>query len=168
MSKKLKPRVIRVVGEINEEAYLSFSRKLAFFENQDKDYEVIVELNSEGGTAHDALGFVGRMRNSPCFISVIAHGLVASAAVIILAYGDKRSMSREAWVMVHEDSGEVDGSTSEKEKVVLHSKRMERQWAYLLALKTTTTYEKWLQLHKDTTFLEAKECLELGLIDEVI
>lgn len=160
-------RKIYISGEITTEAFTKFSRRLSRLERESSK-PIEIELISEGGCAYDALAFAGRMRNSKCELIVKAYGLVASAAVIILAYGDKRYMAREAWLMVHEDSAELDGSVTDIEKAAAHMRRLEDQWANLLTQVTSTSYEVWETAHANTTFYSANECKILGLIDEVI
>jgi ATP-dependent Clp protease protease subunit len=162
-------RRILLVGEINEELYRSFSSKLRQLEIEDVDAPITLELNSEGGIALVALAITGRMRESPCLIEVVVHGAAQSAASLILASGDIRKMSSEAWAMVHEDRGSMeDGTIEEMEKRALHYRRLENQWAELMAERTNTSFKAWVRLHKDETYLTAKQCLELGMIDEVI
>lgn len=129
---------------------------------------IIVEISSEGGSAYDALAFVGRMRNSPCDVYITAFGYVASAAVIILAAADHRAITAESWVMVHEDSGKINGHVFELERQAAHLRRMEKQWNGLLARYTKASEAAWADMHKATTHLTAVECLNLGLVDEII
>ena len=164
-------RRIAIIGEIDSEAYLKFSDELYELEHEfrnSENQEITLELSSEGGSAELALAFSGRMRNSSLTIHVKAYGLVASAAVLILASGDTRSMSKESWVMVHEEGLELEGNVVSVEKQAAHYRRLEDQWTYLLASMTTASVEEWTALHKAETYLNAKQCLELGLIDEVI
>jgi ATP-dependent protease ClpP protease subunit len=165
-------RRIAIIGEINTEAYAKFSDELYEIENEFKGKEeshyITLELSSEGGSAELALAFSDRIRTSTMAIYVKAYGLVASAAVLILASGDKRYMAKNAWVMVHEEGLELEGDVSGVEKQVKHYRRLEDQWAYLLSSMTETSIEEWNKLHKAETYLNAKQCLELGLIDKVI
>ncbi len=160
-------RSIHLNGEISSESYDAFAKRLSRLEREGGG-PVTFHLFSEGGSAHAALAYAGRMRSSPCQIRVHAYGLVASAAVLLLAAGDSRVMASEAWVMVHEDSGEISGSVKDLEKASKHMRRLEVQWAQLLAGLTTASYDTWVKLHADETFLTAKECLALGLIDKVV
>lgn len=160
-------RILRIIGTIDEQAFKEFSENLHILEMRETS-PVIVELSSEGGIAYDALAFCGRIRNSPCDIIIKAYGLIASAAVIILAAGDQRLMAKEAWVMVHEDSDKLKGNVVELEKQSKHLRRLENQWCELLADLTKTPAVKWGQLHKATTYLNSKECLDLDLVDKII
>lgn len=166
--KQFKTRKIYLHGEVNEEMALKFSRRISLLERESKKLPITIELSSEGGTAYDALTIASRMRISPCDISVECFGLVASAAVIILAYGDKRFMTKESWVMVHEDHGTGEGSVSDLERNIAHSRRMETQWYDLMAGVTITSSTQWAHLHKLTTYLTAEECLNLGLIEGIL
>lgn len=160
-------RKIYIVGQIDEESYLKFSKRLSALERQNDD-PVEIELASEGGFAYAALAFAGRMEASPCELVVKAYGFIASAAVLILAAGDKRILSADSWVMVHEDSGEFEGSVAEIEKKVAHARRMEHQWNKLMEKYSGTHADEWEELHEDTTYLDAVECKTLGLVDEIV
>jgi ATP-dependent protease ClpP protease subunit len=161
-------RKIYITGTIDEEAFLRFSKRLTVLEEQDNG-PIDVELYSYGGEAYSALAFAARMRHSRCHIVVRAYGLVASAAVLILAAGDERMMSKEAWAMVHEDSGDAgELTTTQQEVVAIHGRKMELHWCHQLAVRTKASANKWLELHTATTYLNAKECLKLGLVDKII
>lgn len=160
-------RIIHLIGEVNYELYERFSSQLALFE-QDGNKEVMVELCSEGGDAEVALAFRSRIKTSRLDIVITGVGTVASAAVLILAAGDKRYMSDESWVMVHEEEGELSGSVSQLEAQVKQMRVMENQWCLLLEKDTGTLRDFWANLHKKTTYLDAKQCIDLGLIDEII
>jgi len=161
-------RRLYICGEIDSDNYQIFSEGLAELEAE-SDEGVLVELNSEGGTAFDGLAFADRIRISPCPITIRVMGQAASAAVIILASGDKRAMAENSWVFVHEDSlSEVSGSISQIEKQGREGRRFETQWSDLLAKLTTSSSTTWDKLHKAETYLNPNECLELGLIDEIV
>lgn len=160
-------RTLRIIGEINEESYREFSEQLEALELQ-SNKPINIELNSSGGTTYDAIAFGSRIKRSPCETIITGYGLVASAAVLILASGTKRRLTRCSWVMVHEDQGKVKGSVSEMEKELTHLRDLEDQWADMLSQLTKSSKGNWALLHKYTTYLRAKQCLELGLIEEII
>lgn len=160
-------RVLYITGAIDFEAYETFSLQLRKLETAG-DNPITVELASDGGDAHAALAISARITNSPRTIHIVAMGNVASAAVLILASGDVRFMSKDAWVMVHEDSCELSGSVSELEREIKQLRAMEDQWNQLMAENTRIGPEEWSQLHKATTYLNAKDCQNYGLVDELI
>ncbi len=160
-------RIIKIIGSIDEEAFRKISDELDDLENKPNE-KISLYLSSGGGSVYDALAIAGRIRISPCLITITAYGLVASAAVLILAAGDDRRMTRESWVMVHEESGKIKGSVTEMEKETAQLRRMEFQWSDLLHGFTSTPADKWGELHRVTTYLSAQECLDLNLIDRII
>lgn len=160
--------LIQVIGTIDEAAYADFSLKLREFEKA-KAKDVFVELASGGGTAYDALAFYSRMRMSPCTITILCTGFVASAAVLVLAAGDRRLMTKEAWVMVHEDqANKLTARVSELEKYSRQLRRLEDQWNKLLADSSRLSAAGWSVLHKTETHLSPEDCKRHGLIEEIV
>lgn len=164
---------IYIIGDIDEEACEKFSRRLNYFEanNTYGNTVIEVELMSDGGSAMCALAFYDKIINSPLTINITATGAVQSAAVLILAAGDTRRMTSSAWLMVHEDSFDADGenlTVSQIEAYAKNFRRMETQWCRLLASETSTSFDKWTELHKNTTYLTPEECFDLGIIEEIV
>ncbi len=155
----------QLIGAIDEDALKAFMKVIT----KHRDNQILLHLSSTGGSAYDALAIASAVRLHKN-ITVAALGAVQSAAVIILAAAKERMMAKESWVMVHEDSGKIKGDVSLQEREIAHLRRMENQWAELLAeySKGKSTAETWAQLHKQTTYLSAQECLDLGLIDRII
>lgn len=164
---KKKTRVLYITGEINFESYKEFSEALLEAET-DKCTHIRIELASDGGDAHAALAFSARMKHSQAEITIIAMGNVASAAVLILASGDHRVMTSEAWVMVHEEQCELTGNVSDLERETRQLRILEDQWAALLEKYTDRNSMFWAAAHKKTTYLGAADCKHFGLVDEVI
>ena len=161
-------RKINIIGDIDSDSYSAFVVELDALE-ADSHKDITIELSSEGGVALDALAFSSRMRVSPCKFIIRAYGLVGSAAVLVLASGDKRIMTRESWLYVHEDQNPKEReSTSQKEKSAKQMRTFENQWNQLLEFYTKTSAELWADLHRKDIFIPAEECVKLGIIDEVI
>lgn len=159
-------RKIHLIGEVNEDMVSKFFTELDELESKNDRAPVLIELCSEGGTTYDALAIVGRMRNSIVSVHVSVYGKAMSAAVLILAAGDKRSMHENAWVMVHEDDVKVSGSASHVLKLAEQNEKEELQWNKLLEKYTGNL--NWDFLALNTSYLTAQECLEQGLIDKII
>jgi len=158
--------MLYIVGDITYELFKEFSEQLDGFLLADGLIEIV--LTSDGGDADVAIAFAEAIRKFPLEIHIHAVGAVSSAAVMILASGDHRTMSEHSTVMVHEEEIEVSGSVSEVEKQVAEFRKKEHQWNKMLEYRTKCSLEKWGELHKATTYLDAQRCLVLGLIDEVV
>jgi ATP-dependent Clp protease, protease subunit len=162
-------RTLYITGEITEDSFVSFKKKVMnrLSENK-KPIEVV--LTSEGGDAYAALAYYDFITSVDVDIHICATGLVASAAVVILAAGDVRRMTRSAWVMCHEDQPEFEeeARVSQLERDIAHARRMEDQWNMLLAFESKINPREWARIHERETYLSAEECLNIGLIDEII
>lgn len=163
-------RKINIIGEIDEALYSDFVEALDNLDEMLEGDGITIELTSIGGDALVALAFYDRIRRCKSDVTIIATGLVASAAVIILAAGDTRLMSKNAWVMVHEDTPVADegAKVTQFEKTAKVSRRLEDQWNKILAERTGISASVWAKLHEDETYLNAIECKKLGLVDEII
>lgn len=163
---------LRIIGDIDWPMFEKFSEMIDLVPIKHK---VLVELASDGGDASAAIAIAEKIRLLKLRgqrIDVIGYGSIASAAVIILASGSHRMMTRESWVMVHQDQVTFETATStDLVKVESdHLQALDEQWCSMLAFYSggRSTSERWVALHKNTTYLTAKQCLKLGLIDEEV
>ena len=160
-------RKIYLIGTIDEAMVERFAGELDAL-NAESSKPIEVELSSEGGTHYASLAIVGRIRNSKAPVHVKAYGYIMSAAVLILACADKRFMCEHAWVMVHEDSGKVKGSTSDLAKQIEQMGREEEQWCRLMDRFSRPKIADWAFMSLNTTYLTAQDCLDYGLIDFIM
>lgn len=154
---------VRLFGEVNEEMLEKFSEALS-----EADDSLTVELCSSGGDANVALAMYGLMRTAGVQVRVVAMGEISSAAILVLAGGHTRAALSETWFMVHEEQIETSGSVTQIERETEAFRRAERFWGDLLAAKTNASSEYWQSIHTETTYLDAAEALELGLIQEIL
>lgn len=159
--------IIDLIGDIDHEMYKDLVKKLR--KAEDAKIDVTLAISSHGGDAAVALAIYDRIKYSSVKINTSAIGAVSSAAVLVLAAGDYRMMFSNAWVMVHEESYEnMSGNATYFEKLAVQARKQELQWAELLEKVTFTSKSKWLDLHREETYLTAEDCLRMGLIEEII
>ena len=92
-----------------------------------------------------------------------------SAAVLILACGDERRMSRFSFLMHHESSYGLQGRHSDMKHEMKQMERMERLWSKWMEEFSTESAEFWYEKGKNTNlYLDAEECLKSGIIDKLI
>jgi ATP-dependent Clp protease protease subunit len=164
----LPARTIQLVGEIDQSTFMLVDSALTILEGQSKA-AITIKINSEGGSMYDALAIIGRIKASKCKIVTEAYGAVMSAATMILVAGAKRRMSSISWVMHHEASYGAEGTVEQMKHLAAQMAREEQLWAETMERFSDTPKDFWLtqgKLGKDL-FLNAEECLTLGVIDEV-
>ncbi len=163
-------RKINIIGDIDEEMYSAFVDSLDGMSEIDPDCDITIELSSHGGDAMIAIAIFDRIRLHKGEVTVIAIGPVFSAAVLILAAGDKRLMTKNSWVMLHEDTVVVDEDmrVSQVERQSKNARLLEEQWNRLLASKSRRINDFWRNSHVIETYMTADECKECGLVDKVV
>ncbi len=161
-------RKIYLIGDIDHSMHSKLTRRMARLEESTEDISIV--LSSDGGMSSVAFAMYDRIKMSPCNVNVVGTGLVASAAVLILAAGKHRSLTSNAWVMVHDDTTAIRKSDRivHAVKAVKQGRRVERQWNRLMAQNSKTPDWYWDKLHQKETHLTPAQCLRLGLIEEII
>lgn len=163
----MKRKCINLIGDIDHEMYKHLKDELVNIKYHEP---VNITLCSDGGDAMIALAIFDTLYFRVGWTTVTATGLVASAAVLILAAGHERKMTKNSWVMVHEDEVVLEEGTRVKkaEKDVAHARRLEVQWNDILCKATGSHPDVWAKLHENETYLNAEECKKLNLITEII
>jgi ATP-dependent protease ClpP protease subunit len=154
-------RKLYIHGEINDAAFSEFSKNLDALVAQSAE-PIIVELSSHGGESEAGLAFYGKIRACPCLIYVEAYGQVQSAATIILAAADYRSCGLDLIFMVH------DSPRPRKKSDLVEWERQEQQWAEILELHSVVDAKEWRKMSKKTTYLNPAQCLQFGVIDQIM
>lgn len=161
-------RKISIIGAIDEESYKAFCERLDQLEAESKK-PIDIELCSGGGDSYIAFAFATRMRLSTCKLIVTIYGQCQSAAVALLFNANKVRISKEAWIMIHQDTTSGDSETTHDALVnARQMRRMEDWWNDQLEEKTARPWEDWEKLHRDTTYFNAEEAVTIGLADEII
>ena len=131
--------------------------------------EVSMIISSYGGDVYSMLGMIDYIRNLPVNVNTHCLGASMSAAAVMLACGTgKRTMSKNSSVMIHEGSAFEVGKTSDVLKGADHLKLLQKSVCNILGEVTKKTSEFWEGVTKQDTYLTADDCLEYGVIDEVV
>lgn len=164
----LKDRVIRITDEIDQWTVDVVDTALSEMERENRR-TITVKISCPGGDVYSSLAIVDLLRNSPCHIHTMGYGQVFSAATLLLACGDKRSIGKRAFVMHHEASFGAEGRISDVSELVSQVQREEDMWAHYMAEFTNygnATFWKE-QAHKRDWYLDAYEAQLHGIVDEV-
>ena len=80
---------------------------------------------------------------------------------------NKRTMTENSTVMVHEGSAFEMGKTSDVLKGADHLKKLQTNINRILGDVTNKSQEFWEDVSKQDTYLTSEECLEYGIVDEI-
>ncbi|HAI10537.1 MAG TPA: ATP-dependent Clp protease proteolytic subunit [Phycisphaerales bacterium] len=166
----LENRVIFLVGEINYNSATRVIMQMLHLQNQKKDTDINLYINSPGGGVDDTLAIYDTMNFLKCPIATYCIGRAMSGGAVILASGakGKRFALPHAKVMIHQPYGGVTGQASDvkiQAEEILRSKRAINE---ILANHTGQAIEKIEEDSERDRYFSAPEAKEYGLVDEVI
>ena len=128
-----------------------------------------LSIASYGGDVYAMLGLVDYIRGLDVQVNTHCVGACMSAAAVILACGTgKRTMTENSTVMVHEGSAFEGGKTSDVLKGADHLKKLQKNINRILGEVTKKDSSFWEGVSKNDCYFTAEECLEYGIIDEII
>ncbi len=142
-----------------------------------KGKHVDVRINSYGGDVQTALDIRQQFVDHGDVTAYI-FGMTASAATILAMGAQKVVMSRYALMLVHQCSGflddwgtynsnQLDKLIKEIEHAQTDLKTVDGVIANIYAVRSGKSVEDMAKVMSDAKWLNAEECLALGLIDEI-
>ena len=144
--------------------------QLLFLESADAKKDILMYINSPGGSVYAGLGIYDTMQYVRPDVATVCTSLAASMGAVLLAGGaaGKRSALPHARVMIHQPSGGAQGTSVDIEITTREIVKLRHELYEILANHTGQTAE---QIALDTDrdkWLKALEAKEYGLIDEVL
>ena len=169
-SRLLKDRIIFLGGPINDEIANTIIAQLLFLEKQDEKTDVMLYINSPGGTVTSALAIYDTMNYVKCDISTVCMGMAASAASLLLSSGakEKRLILPNAEVLIHQVMGGAEGQASDIEISARHILKIKERLNKILAKNTGQPLEK---VEKDSDrdyYMSAEEAKKYGVVDKIV
>jgi ATP-dependent Clp protease, protease subunit len=144
--------------------------QLLFLESVDPKKDILMYINSPGGSVYAGLGMYDTMQYVRPEVATICTSLAASMGAVLLAGGaaGKRTALPHARVMIHQPSGGAQGQSRDMEITVKQIIELRKELYEILAKHTGQTFE---QIEKDSDrdyWMKAEEAKAYGLIDEVL
>ena len=169
-SRLTKDRIVMAVGEVNDEMAASIVAQLLFLSAQDSSKEISMYINSPGGSVTAGMSIYDTMQFIPCDVRTIGFGMCASMGSVLLAGGatGKRCILPHTEVMIHQPSGGAKGQSTEIEIAAEHIIKTKKMLTELLAERCNKPYETLLADMDRDHYLNAREALEYGIVDEII
>ena len=170
MSDKNESRIINVFGDIDDDMAAEFIESILDLSFANPSREITVYIDSEGGSMYSMFAMHDVMRKVTNPIHTIGVGRVMSAAALLLASGDKRSIAPNAFVMVHEPSYfGPENKVGQWENELSHLKALKKRMYRLLSDYTGQTQKKIAEdLDSQDKYISAEEAVKYGLVDEIV
>lgn len=166
----LENRVIFLVGEINYQSATGIIMRLLHLQNQKKEVDINLYINSPGGSVDDTLAIYDTLNFLTCDVATYCIGKAMSGGAIILAAGakGKRYILPHARVMIHQPFGGVYGQTSDVQIQAEEILKSKQQLNEILADKTGKTVAQVEEDSERDRYFSAAEAKAYGLVDEVV
>ena len=110
-SRLLQDRVIFLSDEVNDVTASLVVAQLLFLESQDPDKDIVLYINSPGGSITAGMAIFDTMNYIKCDVSTVCVGMAASMGAFLLAAGakGKRLALPNSEIMIHQPLGGMQG-----------------------------------------------------------
>ena len=125
-------------------------------------------INSGGGTIVSGIASMDTMLRCKVPIETYVDGFSASAATFLTVVGEKRYMSRNSYMLVHQLSSTFWGTYSNFEDEKKNLDLMMKSIKDIYKKYTKLPMKKLDEILKHDLMWDAKTCLEYGLVDEIV
>ncbi|WP_099329102.1 head maturation protease, ClpP-related [Clostridium paraputrificum] len=127
-------------------------------------------INSYGGSVKEGLGIYNQLKRKNCQKTAYIDGFACSIASVIAMACDKVVMGTNSLMMIHHASTCAWGNSEELRKQANDLDVIDQAScsSYLSKAGDKLTEEKLTELLDNQTWLNAKQCIEYGLADEIV
>jgi ATP-dependent Clp protease protease subunit len=163
-------RIIFLGMGIDDQIANLITAQLLFLESSDPKKDIIMYINSPGGSVYAGLGIYDTMNYVNPDVATICTGLAASMGAVLLAAGAsrKRSGLPHSRIMIHQPMSGMQGQASDMEISLKQTLEVKKDLYLILANHSGQKYEK---IEKDADrdyWMRSSEAKAYGLIDEVL
>lgn len=132
------------------------------------DPVIHLRMKTNGGEIYSAISTIDIIPNLKSKVYTYVDGCVASAGTLITLMGAKRYMGKHSNLLIHQLSGEMYGKFSEMEDNMENCVNMMKFIKGFYKQYTKIPMKRLDELLKRDLWLSSKECLEYGIVDEII
>ena len=169
-SRLLKDRIIFLGGEIDDDVANSVVAQMLFLEMENPDADIMLYINSPGGSVSAGMAIYDTMQYIKCDVSTICMGMAASMGAFLLAGGakGKRMALPNAEIMIHQPSGGAQGQATDIKIVADHILKTKKKLNEILAANTGQPLEVIAADTERDNYMSAEEAVAYGLIDSIV
>lgn len=169
-SRLIMDRIIFLGTGVDDNIANIITAQLLFLESVDAKKDILLYVNSPGGSVYAGLGIYDTMNYVNPDVNTICTGLAASMGAVLLAGGaaGKRAALPHARIMIHQPMSGMQGQASDMEISLKQTLSVKEDLYNILSKHSGKTYE---DIEKDSDrdyWMVAAEAKKYGLIDEVL
>lgn len=170
-SRLLKDRIVFLGTPIDDSVANLIIAQILFLESDDPDRDVLLYINSPGGSIDAGLAIYDTMQYVKPDVSTICVGQAASMGAILLAGGarGKRFALPHSRVMIHQAATPgFSGKASDIEIYTRELLKAKEVTSRILAHHTGQDFDKILKDTDRDYFMSAEEAKAYGIVDDVM
>jgi ATP-dependent Clp protease, protease subunit len=170
-TKLFEDRIIFLGVQVDDASADDVMAQLLVLESQDPDRDIILYINSPGGSFTAMTAIYDTMQYIKPQIQTVCLGQAASAAAVLLSAGTKgkRLALPNARVLIHQPA--IEGGYAQASDIEIHANEMLRMREWLedaIALHTEQPVERVRADIERDKILSAEQAKEYGLVDQVL
>jgi ATP-dependent Clp protease protease subunit len=169
-SRLLKDRIIFMGEQVHDSMANTVIAQMLFLESEDPDKDIILYINSPGGSVTAGLAIYDTMQYIRPDISTICMGQATSMGALLLAAGakGKRYALPHARVMIHQPLGGAQGQATDIDIQAKEIMKIKELIHKILVKHTGQTLEKIRHDTERDYFMDAEEAMRYGIVDRII
>jgi ATP-dependent Clp protease protease subunit len=169
-SRLMMDRIIFLGTAIDDTVANIITAQLLFLESSDPSKDIMIYMNSPGGSVYAGLGIYDTMQYISPDVATICTGMAASMGAVLLCAGTKgkRSALKHSRVMIHQPLGGAQGQASDIEITAREIKKIKNELYQIIADHSGQSFDTvWKDGDRDYWMI-AEEAKAYGMIDEVL
>lgn len=158
--------IINIYGDITSDLYFDsdmsaqrMSEKLEALGDVD---EIVVNINSMGGSVAEGLSIYNQLKQHSAKITTVCNGFACSIASIIFLAGDERVMCNNSLLMVHNAWTMAMGNSKDLKKVSEELEIITQQSVNIYSEVTGLDEKVIKEMLDNETWIESNDALEMG------
>lgn len=169
-SRLIMDRIIFLGTQVDDHIANIITAQLLFLESVDSKKDILLYINSPGGSVYAGLGIYDTMQYINPEVGTICTGLAASMGAVLLAGGaaGKRAALPHSRVMIHQPLGGAQGQASDIEITAKQILLLKQELYEILAHHSGKDIKEIEQNSDRDYWMRAPEAKEYGFIDEVL
>jgi ATP-dependent Clp protease protease subunit len=169
-SRLLKDRIVFLGSEVDDDVANIVIAQLLFLESEDPEKDVVLYINSPGGSVTAGLAIYDTMQHVACDVGTYCMGQAASMGSFLLAAGakGKRFALPHARILIHQPLAGFQGQATDIE---IHAREIMRARDTVNELYAKHTGQSIETIKRDTerdNYLSPEAATAYGLIDGVL
>lgn len=169
-SRLLKERIIFLGDEVNQNTASLVVAQLLFLEAEDPKKDIMLYINSPGGSVYDGLAIYDTIQHLKCDVATVGVGMQASMGAFLLSSGTKgkRALLPNSTVMIHQPSSGTSGKVTDMEISLKEGLRLKKLLNEILAKNTGQKIEIIERDSDRDRWMTADEAKKYGIVDKVL